>query len=229
MGGASSQPHLITQPQSSVGQIPSLLGSKLLKKENIVPQHIAADKITEDGGVELLIEGQHQFLQPEQITASFLTHLRKTIVEPAKDNTSGGGEDYYVLSVPHYFTDGERMALLDAAEIAKLNVMAVVNDLTASALAYGYFQRDLPSPLPAGIPVPGPQDPNQKQQLLTQRPRLVIFVDFGHSGLRASLVEFTSAGFKMLGRAGDRHVVEDNSTTDWQSTSWKSLMDSTQS
>jgi len=204
--GASSQPHLITQPQSSVGQVPSLLGSKLLIKENFESQHIAADKITEDGGVQLMIEGQKQILQPEQITASFLTHLRKTIVEPAKEKNSSAGEDYYVLSVPHYFTDGERMALLDAAAIAKLNVMAVVNDLTASALAYGYFQRDLPSPLPAGIPVPGPQDPNQKQQLLTQRPRLVIFVDFGHSGLRASLVEFTSAGFRMLGRAGDRHV-----------------------
>merc|ERR1711944_276141 len=207
MGGASSQPHLITQPQSSVGQIPSLLGSKLLKKENIVPQHIAADKITEDGGVELLIEGQHQILQPEQITASFLTHLRKTIVEPAKENTGSSEDDYYVLSVPHYFTDGERTALLDAADIAKIKVMAVVNDLTASALAYGYFQRDLPSPSPSGIPVPGPQDSAPKQQVLTERPRLVIFVDFGYGGLRASLVEFTSAGFKMLGRAGDRHVV----------------------
>jgi len=204
--GASSQPHLITQPQSSVGQIPSLLGSKLLKKENIVPQHIAADKITEDGGVELLIEGQHQILQPEQITASFLTHLRKTIVEPAKENTGSSEDDYYVLSVPHYFTDGERTALLDAADIAKIKVMAVVNDLTASALAYGYFQRDLPSPSPSGIPAPGPQDSAPKQQLLTERPRLVIFVDFGHSGLRASLVEFTTAGFKMLGRAGDRHL-----------------------
>ena len=204
--GASSQPHLITQPQSSVGQIPSLLGSKLLKQENYEPQHIAADKITEDGGVQLLIEGQTQLLQPEQINASFLTHLRKTIVEPAKDNNSNIGDDYYVLSVPHYFTDGERTALLDAAEIAKLKVMAVVNDLTASALAYGYFQRDLPSPSPSGIPVPGQHDSGPKQPLLTQRPRLVIFVDFGHSGLRASLVEFTSAGFRMLGRAGDRHV-----------------------
>jgi len=204
--GASSQPHLITQPQSSVGQIQSLLGSKLLRKDNFENQHIAADKITEDGGLQLQIEGQKQILQPEQITASFLTHLRKTIVEPARDKTNSGGDDYYVLSVPHYFTDGERAALLDAAEIAKLKVMAVVNDLTASALAYGYFQRDLPSPSPSGIPVPGPQDPNPKQQLLTQRPRLVVFVDFGHSGLRASLVEFTSAGFRMLGRAGDRHV-----------------------
>merc|ERR1712018_585551 len=139
---------------------------RLLKKENIVPQHIAADKITEDGGVQLLIEGQNQILQPEQITASFLTHLRKTVIEPAKDADTRGGEDYYVLSVPHYFTDGEKAAVLDAAEIAKFKVMAVVNDLTASALTYGYFQRDLPKPSPQGIPTPGPNDPTPKQQLL---------------------------------------------------------------
>merc|ERR1712018_1059437 len=59
---------------------------------------------------------------------------------------------------------------------------------------------------PQGIPTPGPNDPIPKQQLLTERPRLVIFVDFGYGGLQAALVEFTSAGFKMLGRAGDRHV-----------------------
>jgi len=204
--GASSQPHLITQAQSSVGQVRHLLGSTVVKKEKLELQQESADKLTEEGGVKLVIEGKNQVLQPEQIVASFFTHLRKTVVEPAKDKDITSGDDYYVLSVPHYFTDGERAALLDAAEIAKLKVMAVVNDLTASALAYGYFQRDLPTPSPAGIPVPAPQDPAPKQQLLTERPRLVVFVDFGYGGLRTALVEFTTAGFKILGRAGDRQV-----------------------
>ena len=204
--GASSQPHLITQAKSSIGQVPHLLGSTVLKKENLELQQDAADKVTQDGAVQLVIEGQNQVLQPEQITASFFTHLRKTIVEPAKDPANRGGDDYYVLSVPHYYTDGERAALLDAAEIAKVKVMAVVNDLTASALAYGYYQRDLPAPCPAGIPTPGPQEPIPRQKLLTEKPRLVVFVDFGYGGLRASLVEFTSAGLKMVGRAGDRQV-----------------------
>jgi len=204
--GASSQPHLITQAESSIGQLRQLLGSNLIKKEKLELQQDAYDKITEEGGVNLVIEGQNQILQAEQIAASFLTHLRKTVVDPAQDADNRGGQDYYVLSVPHYFTDGEKAAVLDAAEIAKFKVMAVVNDLTASALAYGYFQRDLPKPSPQGIPTPGPNDPIPKQQLLTERPRLVIFVDFGYGGLQAALVEFTSAGFKMLGRAGDRHV-----------------------
>lgn len=204
--GAASQPHLITQGQSSIAQLPHLLGSRVVKKEKLDLQQDALDKITQEGGIKLVIEGHNQILQPEQIAASFLTHLRKTVVEPAKDADTRGGDDYYVLSVPHYFTDGEKAAVLDAAEIAKFKVMAVVNDLTASALSYGYFQRDLPKPSPSGIPAPGPHEPAPKQQLLTERPRLVVFVDFGYGGLRTALVEFTSAGFKMLGRAGDRHV-----------------------
>jgi len=204
--GASSQPHLITQSQSTIGQIPHLLGARVIKKDKLELQQDSLDKITDDGGINLVIEGQNQILQPEQIAASFLTHLRKTVVEPAKEADTRGGDDYYVLSVPHYFTDGEKAAVLDAAEIAKFKVMAVVNDLTASALSYGYFQRDLPKPSPSGIPTPGPHDSVPKQQLLTERPRLVVFVDFGYGGLRTALVEFTSAGFKMLGRAGERHV-----------------------
>jgi len=204
--GASSQPHLITQPQSSVREVRHLLGSKVLKKEYLELQEDSGDRITKDGGVELVIEGKNQVLQPEQIVASFLTHLRKTVVDPAKDKDNTNGDDFYVLSVPHYFTDGERAALLDAARIAKIKVMAVLNDLTASALAYGYFQRDLPTPSPAGIPIPDPKDSTPKQQLLTERPRLVVFVDFGYGGLRTALAEFTSAGFRVLGTAGDRQV-----------------------
>ena len=204
--GASSQPHLITQAKSSVGQVSHLLGSNALKRDHIELQQDTVDKLMQDGGLQLVIEGQNQVLQPEQIIASFLTHLRKTVVDAAKDEKEKQADDYYVLTVPHYFTDAERAALLDAADIAKINVMAVVNSLTASALAYGYFQRNLPTPGPAGIPVPGPQDTASNQQALTERPRQVIFVDFGYGGLRAALAEYTSAGFRILSRAGDRHV-----------------------
>ena len=47
--GASSQPHLITQPQSSVGQIRDLLGSRILKKESLQLQQDSAAKLTPEG------------------------------------------------------------------------------------------------------------------------------------------------------------------------------------
>ena len=47
--GASSQPHLITQPRSSVGQFRHLLGSKVLRKEYLALQQDLGDKLTQDG------------------------------------------------------------------------------------------------------------------------------------------------------------------------------------
>ena len=47
--GASSQPHLITQPQSSVGQVLDLLGSRILKKEKLQLQQDTADKLAPEG------------------------------------------------------------------------------------------------------------------------------------------------------------------------------------
>ena len=78
--GASSQPHLITQAKSSVGQVSHLLGSNALKRDHIELQNDTVDKLMQDGGLQLVIEGQNQVLQPEQIIASFLTHLRKPVL-----------------------------------------------------------------------------------------------------------------------------------------------------
>merc|ERR1719271_2208021 len=50
-----------------------------------------------------------------------------------------------VLSVPSYFTDAERHAMLDAASIAGLNCLRLMNDSTAAALSYGIYKTDLPA------------------------------------------------------------------------------------
>jgi len=59
--GASSQPHLITQAQSSIGQLPHLLGSRAVKTEKLELQQDAMDKITQDGGVKLVIRPESNF------------------------------------------------------------------------------------------------------------------------------------------------------------------------
>ena len=51
-----------------------------------------------------------------------------------------------VLSCPSHFTDAERRALLDAAKMSGLNVLKLMNDTTATALAYGIYKQDLPEP-----------------------------------------------------------------------------------
>jgi molecular chaperone DnaK (HSP70) len=72
-----------------------------------------------------------------------------------------------VISVPVYFTDSERRAVLDSAAIAGLNVLKLMNDTTATALAYGIYKQDLPA--------------------AEEKARNVVFVDCGHVGIQVIL------------------------------------------
>lgn len=74
------------------------------------------------------------------------------------------------MSVPPWFTDIQRRALIDAAEIAGLKLLRLINDGTAAALGWGITKLDLPAP--------------------EERPRRVAFVDIGHSSYTVSIVEF---------------------------------------
>ena len=79
---------------------------------------------------------------------------------------------------PSYFTDSERRALLDAASIAGLNVLKLLNDSTAVALAYGLYKQDLPAP--------------------EEKPRNVMFVDFGYACMQIYSASFNRGKLKVM-------------------------------
>ncbi|PFH55201.1 hypothetical protein XA68_10392 [Ophiocordyceps unilateralis] len=89
------------------------------------------------------------------------------------------------MSVPPWFTDIHRRALLDAAEIAGLKLLRLMNDNTAAALGWGITKLDLP----------GPED----------RPRRVCFVDIGHSNYTCSVIEFRKGELSVKATAWDRN------------------------
>lgn len=90
-----------------------------------------------------------------------------------------------VIAVPGWYTDAQRRAVLDAAQIANLNVLRLINDTTAVALGYGITKSDLPEP---------------------ENPRHVAFVDVGHSSLSVSVVAFAKGQLTVKATAYDRHV-----------------------
>lgn len=92
----------------------------------------------------------------------YLGHLREIA---AKEH--GGLINDVVISVPAYYTDTQRRAVLDAAEIAGLNPLRLINDTTATALGYGITKTDLPE-----IETP---------------PRHVAFVDIGYSDFQVTI------------------------------------------
>lgn len=79
--------------------------------------------------------------------------------------------------VPSYFTDAERRALFDAAQIAGLNVLRLLNETAATALNYGIYKQDLPEP--------------------DDKPRNVVIVDCGHSALQVVVVAFNKGKLKV--------------------------------
>merc|ERR1719482_2192544 len=89
-----------------------------------------------------------------------------------------------VISVPPYFTDAERHSMLDAASIAGLNCLRLMNDSTAAALSYGIYKTDLPA----------------------DKPINVAFVDCGAMDTTVSIVSFMKGKLTVLATACDRHV-----------------------
>lgn len=120
-------------------------------------------------------------LSSEQATAIMLTKLK----EIAESNLGQAVKDC-VINVPVYFTDAERRAMLDAAHIAGLNCLKLMNDTTAMALSYGIYKKDLPE---AEAP-----------------PRVVVFVNLGASNLQVSAVSFNAGKMKVLGTSFDHSV-----------------------
>lgn len=86
-----------------------------------------------------------------------------------------------VITVPGWFTDVQRRAILAASEIAGLNCLRLVNDLTSVALGYGITKLDLPE----------------------EKPRNVAFVDIGHSDYSVQIVSFIKGQLTVRSAAYD--------------------------
>ncbi|XP_006831986.1 PREDICTED: heat shock protein 105 kDa isoform X2 [Chrysochloris asiatica] len=129
-------------------------------------------------GIKVMYMDEEHLFSVEQISAMLLTKLKET----AENNLKKPVTDC-VISVPSFFTDAERRSVLDAAQIVGLNCLRLMNDMTAVALNYGIYKQDLPG--------------------LDEKPRIVVFVDMGHSAFQVSACAFNKGKLKVLGTAFD--------------------------
>lgn len=136
--------------------------------------------VTEDDKVafEVTSQGAKQRFIPEQVVAMMLQKIKKIAA------MDGITHSDMVLSVPSYFTDQERKALLDAAKIAGVNVLKLMNESTALALAYGIFRKNE----------------------LTPHPRNVCFIDLGHCSASAFIAAFTKDKMTVLNQHHERSL-----------------------
>ncbi|KAL8222416.1 UNVERIFIED_CONTAM: Heat shock 105kDa 110kDa protein 1, partial [Gekko kuhli] len=129
-------------------------------------------------GIKVTYMDEEHLFSVEQITAMLLTKLKET----AENNLKKPVTDC-VVSVPSFFTDAERRSVLDAAQIVGLNCLRLMSDMTAVALNYGIYKQDLPAP--------------------EEKPKIVVFIDMGHSAFQVSACAFNKGKLKVLGTAFD--------------------------
>ncbi|XP_068601046.1 heat shock 70 kDa protein 4a [Brachionichthys hirsutus] len=140
-----------------------------------------ADMPSGSTGIKVMYLEEEKVFSIEQVTGMLLTKLKQTAESALKKPVAD-----CVISVPSYFTDVERRSVMDAAHIAGLNCLRLMNDTTAVTLAYGIYKQDLPAP--------------------EEKPRLVVFVDVGHSGYQVSVCAFNKGKLKILAAACDSEL-----------------------
>ena len=130
--GQVAKRQAITNSENTVYAVKRLIGRKYTSKEVQYDLKIIPYKITEasNGDAQVTVRGKNY--SPAEISAMILTKMKQT----AEDYLGEKIKDA-VITVPAYFNDAQRQATKDAGKIAGLNVMRIINEPTAAALAYG--------------------------------------------------------------------------------------------
>ena len=135
--GASAKRQAITNPKNTIYAAKRLIGRKF--KEEAVQKDIDLMPFTiiETENGDAWVEAQDKKLSPPQISAEVLRKMKKTA-----EDYLGHEVTQAVITVPAYFNDSQRQATKDAGRIAGLEVLRIINEPTAAALAYGVDKQD---------------------------------------------------------------------------------------
>lgn len=181
--GETAKTQEISNLKNTVGSLKRLAGRALSDPDiQIEKDYVSAALVDVKGqvGAEVTYLGQKETFTATQLISMFLSKVKSTASAELKLPVSD-----IVISVPPWFTDVQRRSLMDAAEIAGLKLLRLINDTTATALGYGITKLDLPT--------------------AEEKPRRVAFIDIGHSSYTCSIVEFKKGELAVKSTAYDRH------------------------
>ena len=172
--GSIAKRQAITNPQNTVYAVKRLIGRKLdddlvRKAEDVLPYALTADS---QGDVKVQIRDRQY--SPEEISAMILREIKSFAEE-----TLGEEVDEAIITVPAYFNDAQRQATRDAGGIAGLEVLRIINEPTAAALAYGIESEDQ---------------------------KTVAVYDLGGGTFDISILELSEGIFEVKATAGDAYL-----------------------
>ncbi len=122
----------ITNPQNTIFAIKRLMGKKFDSEDVQETRKKIPYQLTEAPNGDVMVQVDSNAISPQEISAMILGYLRK-----CAETYFGDEVTQAVITVPAHFDDHQRQATKDAAQIAGLEVLRVINEPTAASLAYG--------------------------------------------------------------------------------------------
>ena len=135
--GVSAKRQAVTNPKKTIYAAKRLIGRKFTEDAVQKDIDLVPYEIIENGNGDAWIKVDDKRLAPPQISAEVLRKMKKTA-----EDYLGHEVTQAVITVPAYFNDSQRQATKDAGKIAGLEVLRIINEPTAAALAYGVDKKD---------------------------------------------------------------------------------------
>lgn len=126
--GAPAKRQAVTNPKNTIYAAKRFIGRKFEESQN----HLMPYEVVKASNGDAWIKALDKELAPPQISAEVLRKMKKTA-----EDYLGHEVTQAVITVPAYFNDSQRQATKDAGKIAGLEVLRIINEPTAAALAYG--------------------------------------------------------------------------------------------
>ncbi len=168
----------IVNPENTFYSVKRFIGSKYNEIEKEISQVSYQVKCDENSKVKIYSPLLNKEFTPEEISAQVLKKLVTDASTFLKEKISKA-----IITVPAYFNDSQRLATKDAGSIAGLEVLRILNEPTAAALAYG---------------------------LTKQKREVVLIFDLGGGTFDVSILEVGDEVFEVLATSGDTHLGGDD-------------------
>lgn len=165
----AAQEKLEKSPQNTIMSVKRMIGRRVSELDEIA-KHSPLNLQEQESGM-LKINTQQGLLSPVKVSADILLFLSDLAKRNQQKVIAGA-----VITVPAYFDDTQRQATKDAAQIAGLNVLRLINEPTAAAIAYGLDQK---------------------------QPGIYMIYDLGGGTFDVSILKFDKGVFTVLATAGD--------------------------
>ncbi len=135
--GQPAKRQAVTNPENTVSAVKRLIGRRFDSAEVKKDKKLVPYTIVDGGNGDAWVEAGGEKYSPSQVSAFILQKMKETA-----ESYLGEDVTQAVITVPAYFNDAQRQATKDAGKIAGLEVLRIINEPTAAALAYGLDKKE---------------------------------------------------------------------------------------